>query len=132
MKNEAQEVAGCWQRAEDKTFRVLLFAKMILLLLILLIVWFMYSYQFFAPKMTEVVAHGFTYFFCALFLLLLVINLTTVIVRYRRQGKLCSRTNCSFVGVILGIMVVSTGIGSKITDRYHAVSADLSQPCSSI
>lgn len=120
------EAVGCWQKTEEKTFKVLLFTKLVLLLLIILIVWFMYSYQFFAPKITEVVSHGFTLFFLATFILMLAINLVTVILRYRRQGKLCSRTNCSFIAVMVIILLVSIGIGSKITDRIKEVEKDLS------
>ena len=123
---KGNEAVGCWQKTEEKTFKVLLFAKLVLLLLITLIVWFMYSYQFLAPKLTEVVSHGFTLFFLASFGLMLAINLATVLLLYRRQGKLCSRTNCSFIAVMIIILLVSTGIGSKITDRIKEVEKDLS------
>ena len=85
MGEKAKEGLNCWQRAEEKTFKVLLFTKLILCLLTVMIMWFMYSYQFFAPRLTQAVAHGFTLLFLGAFLVILVINTLTVLCRYRRQ-----------------------------------------------
>jgi len=81
---EAQEALNCWQRTEEKTFKVLLFTKLIVCLLLILVMWFIYSYQFFAPRTTQTISHFFTLFFLAVFLLALLINTITVIFRYRR------------------------------------------------
>jgi hypothetical protein len=127
----AQEGLNCWQRAEEKTFKILLFTKLILCLLTVMIMWFMYSYQFFAPKTTQEIAHGFTLLFLAAFIVIVVVNTLTVFCRYRRQKKLCSRTNCSFIWVMLCIFVLSLGIASKIVSKGREVQADLSQDCDS-
>lgn len=103
---------NCWQRAEEQTFKILLFSKLVLGLLIMLIMWIIYAYQFFAPRTTENVAQFFTVIFLTLFVLVLLINLLTVICRYRRKGELCTRTNCSFILVTLTVMAVTVGVGS--------------------
>jgi cytochrome bd-type quinol oxidase subunit 2 len=123
---KAKENLNCWQRAEEKTFKVLLFSKLILCLLTVMILWVMYSYQFFARKTTQVVAHSFTLLFLAIFVVLSIVNTLTVICRYRRQKKLCSRTNCSFIWVMLLIFVLSIGIASKVVSKGRDVEHDLS------
>jgi hypothetical protein len=96
-----------------------------------MILWVMYSYMFFASKTTQVVAHSFTLLFLASFVILTIVNTLTVICRYRRQKKLCSRTNCSFIWVMLVIFVLSLAIASKVVSKGHDVKRDLSQECDS-
>ena len=111
---EAKKDEGCWERLEEKGFRFMMVIKLIAFLLISLIMLFMYTYQFFAPKTTSNIAHGFTLFFLATFVSATFFNLVMVLHRYRRRGKLCSRTNCVFSWNVAVIFGVSLALGSKI------------------
>jgi hypothetical protein len=88
--------------------------KLVAFLLISLIMLFMYTYQFFAPKITSNIAHGFTLFFLVTFFSATFFNLVMVLHRYKRRGKLCSRTNCVFTLNMIIIFGVSLALGSKI------------------
>ena len=101
-----------------------------LCLLIILVLWIMYSYRFFAPRTTQSVAQLFTLVFLAAFVAIMMINLLTVICRYKRKGKLCTRTNCSFIWVTFVVLAVTLGVGSKIATKRIEVDRDLSQDCS--
>ena len=123
------EGKDCCYKAESKAFKIMLFGKMIAVLLIILIMWFIYSYQFFAPKLTSDVSHGFAATFFACYFIFLVINTITVSCRHSRKKNCCSRTNCGFIWVMLTIFAVTLGVGIKLATKRTEMKADLSQDC---
>lgn len=120
---------SCCEGTEHKIFKVLLIGKLISALLIMLIVWFIYSYQFFAPKMTSDVSQGFSATFFGAFILFLVINTFTVVCRHKSKQKFCSRTNCSFIWILVLIFGTSMAVGFSLAAKKTSMDEDLSQSC---
>ena len=73
--------------------------------------------------------HGFVHFFLATFALAIIFNLVMVLHRYKRRGKLCSRTNCVFSWIVAVIFVCSLGLGSKIQTKRQLIENDLNKSC---
>jgi K+-sensing histidine kinase KdpD len=118
---------GCCQAT--KLFKIMLFGKLIAALLIMLIMWFIYSYQFFAPKMTSDVAQGFSATFFAAFIVFLIVNTFTVVCRHKDKQKFCSRTNCSFIWILVLIFAGSIAVGWSLAKKRSSIDKDLTTSC---